>query len=98
VPVYNSQHAGDEVDGEDVVSISKETNTCYDNRADVVPSKRRLVDFGESESSTLVGVCDVSIVVVEVVEGSIAASCLISHVEKAKQLKSRKAFYRPGSC
>ena len=39
----------------------------------MVPAKGRLVNLSKSKTSPLVRVCDVGIVVVEVVEGSIAS-------------------------
>lgn len=41
--------------------------------ADMVPAKRRFVNLGESEPSSLVGVGNVSIVVVKVVERGVPA-------------------------
>lgn len=64
VPVDQTQHARDQVDGEDVVSISEETSTGYDNDADVVPSEGRLVDFGEGEAAALVGILEIKSVVI----------------------------------
>lgn len=79
MPVNDTQHGGNQVDGEDIVGIGKEANARNDDSSYMVPAKGSLVDFGESKSSTLVGVGDMGIVVVEVVEGSIAAGSLLSH-------------------
>jgi hypothetical protein len=46
----------------------------------MVPAKGRLVDFGKSESATLVGVGDVGEVIMEVVESVVPACCFGSHV------------------
>lgn len=69
LPVDYPQHAGYETNGEDVVSVGEETNTGHDDGADVVPAERSFVDLCKRESSPLVGVRDVCILVVEVVEG-----------------------------
>lgn len=79
MPVDDAQHGGNQVDGENIVGIGKETNAGHDDGAHMVPAKGSLVDFGESKSSTFIGVGDVSVVVVEVVEGGIAADCLLCH-------------------
>lgn len=72
LPVNDTKHVGDETNGEDVVGISEETNTGDDDSANVVPAEGSLVNLGKSESATLVGVFDVSEVIVEVVEGGIS--------------------------
>jgi hypothetical protein len=46
----------------------------------MVPAKWRLVDFRQSETSSLIRVGDMSVVIVEVVEGSIATRRSISAV------------------
>lgn len=60
--VDNAQHLHDQVDGEDVVGISEETNTSDYDGADVVPAEGGLVNLGESETAALVGVGDVCLV------------------------------------
>ena len=60
-----------------IVGISEESDTSHDTGADVVPSKRGLVDLSEGESPSLVGVGDVREVIVEVVEGGIASRGLV---------------------
>ena len=86
VPVDDTQHGGNQVDGEDIVGIGEETNARHDNGAHMVPAEGSLVDLGESKSSTFIGVGDVSVVVVEVVEGSIAAGCLLGHCASAPRV------------
>ena len=76
LPVNNTEHVGDETNGEDVVGIGEETDTSDDDGADVVPTELGLVNLGESKTSALVWVDNVSIVVVEVVEGSVTAGSL----------------------
>ena len=68
-----------------IVGISEETNTGNNASTDVVPSERSLVDLSKSETSSLIGVLDVSEVIVEVVEGGVSTrrlgdgdSCLLS--------------------
>jgi len=56
-----------------------ETNAGHKDSPDMIPTEGCLVDFSEGESSALVRVRYVSIVVVEVVEGSVAASSLCGH-------------------
>jgi hypothetical protein len=73
LPVDHAEHCCYNADGEDVVGISEETDTSDENGANMVPAERRLVDLCEGEATALVGVGDVSVVVVEVVEGSIAS-------------------------
>lgn len=43
----------------------------------MVPAERRLVDLGQSKATALVGVSDVSEVVVEVMEGCISSRGLV---------------------
>src|SRR6478735_2485583 len=74
--IHNTQHDGQHGHAEDIVGVSKETNTSNDTGADMVPSERSLVDLGEGKTTTLIGVGDVSKVVVKVVEGIVAAACL----------------------
>lgn len=74
LPVNDTKHVGDETNGENVVGIGEETNTGDDDGTNVVPAERSLVNFGKSESATLVRVFDVSKVIVEVVEGGVSTS------------------------
>jgi hypothetical protein len=64
-----------ETNCKDVVSIREETNTSDNDGAHMVPAERSLVDLSESETAALVRVGDMSIVVVEVVKGSVASRC-----------------------
>jgi hypothetical protein len=52
---------------------SEKTDTGDENGANMVPAEWRLVDLGESKTTTLVRVGDMGVVVVEVVKGSIAS-------------------------
>lgn len=74
LPVNDTKHVGDETNGENVVGIGEETNTGDDDGTNVVPAERSLVNLGKSESATLVGVFNVSEVIVEVVEGGVSTS------------------------
>lgn len=87
LPVNYPQHGGNDTNGEDVVGIGEETDTSDEDGANVVPAEGGLIDLRERKSASLVGVGNVSIVVVEVVEGRVASSspgghgrgcCLIS--------------------
>ena len=60
-----------------IVGVSEETDTSDDTGSDVVPTERCLIDLGQSESSSLVGVGNMSEVIVEVVEGSVASRSLV---------------------
>jgi len=62
-----------------IVGIREEADTSDDDGANMVPAEGGLVNLGESETTTLVGISNVGIVVVEVVEGSIAASSMCGH-------------------
>ena len=65
MPVDDTQHAGDQTDSEDVVRIREETDTSYNNGANVIPAKWRLVDLSKRETTALVRVFDMSIVAVD---------------------------------
>ena len=84
VEVNDAQHGRDQSDGENVISIREETNTRHHHRTNMIPPKGRLVDLRKSQSPPLVGVGDVSIIVVEVVEGRIASGRLHGHGEKGR--------------
>ena len=73
VPVDRAEHVRHHTDGEDVIRVGEEANAGDENGANVVPAKGSLINLGERETATLVGVGDVCIVVVEVVEGSVAS-------------------------
>lgn len=79
VPVDQAEHLSGQVDGEDIVGIREEADTSDDDGANMVPAEGGLVNLGESETTTLVGISNVGIVVVEVVEGSIATSSMCGH-------------------
>ena len=81
LPVDHAQHGGHQVDGENVVGISEETDTSDDNGTDVVPAEGSFVDFRKGKSTPLVGVDNVGEVIVEVVERDIAAFCFHRHCE-----------------
>ena len=51
----------------------EETNTSDYDCSDVIPTKRSLVNLRKGKPPPFIWICDVSVVVVEVVEGSIAA-------------------------
>ena len=70
LPVHNTQHGRHQIDGKDVIGISEETDTGHDDGADMVPAEGSLVDFGKSKASSLVGVLDVSKVILDRVSAS----------------------------
>ena len=81
MPVHHAQHISYKSDSEDVISIGEEADTSDHDSANMVPSKRRVINIGKSTSSTFIGVVDVSMVVVEVMEGRVAASRPVRHDE-----------------
>ncbi len=60
-------------------TYGEETNTSDHNGSHMVPAEGSLVNLGQSETTTLVGVGDMSVVIMEIVEGSIAAGGPGSH-------------------
>ena len=48
------------------------TYSCYSNGPNMVPAKGGFVDFRQGQPASLVGIGDVSEIVVEVMEGKIA--------------------------
>ena len=52
MPVYNTQHSGDEVDGEDVIGVCEEAYAGDDNGSHMVPTERGLVDFSEGKATS----------------------------------------------
>ena len=54
LPVNNSEHGGDQVDCEDVVSICEETDTSDDTCSRMIPAEWCLVDFSEGQAPSLV--------------------------------------------
>ena len=55
-PEDHSQHADHQIDGEDIVGISEEADTGHDDGADMIPTKRSLVDFREGKTSPFIGI------------------------------------------
>lgn len=84
--VDDAQHDGQQRHAEDVIAVGEEASAGDQNGADVVPSKGGLVDLGEGQAAALVGVLDVSKVIVEVVEGVVPAGCLGGHDEALPML------------
>lgn len=73
-----------------IVRIGEETNTGYNTSSNVVPSERSFIDLSKSETTTLIGILDVSEVIMEVVEGIISTRRLhdvSSHCEKSVLFK-----------
>lgn len=79
LPVDDTKHSSHDTNGEDVVGIGEETDTSDQTGADMVPAERSLVNLSERESAALIGVGDMGVVVVEVVEGAVASSSSGSH-------------------
>ena len=79
LPVDDAQHGRHQIDGEDIVRIGEKADAGDDNGAHMVPAKGSFIDFRQGESSTLIGVLDVSIIIVEIMEGGIAARRLVCH-------------------
>ena len=79
VPVDDSQHVRHQADSKDIVGIGEEPDSSDDDGPNMVPSERGLVNFGESKSSSLIRVSDMGVVIVKVVECSIATTRLLCH-------------------
>lgn len=74
--VDDAKHDGEHGDAEDIVRVSEEADTGNNTGSDMVPAKGSLVYLCEGETTTLVGVGDVSKVIVEVVEGIVTTARL----------------------
>jgi len=61
VPIDNTQHGRYKTNGENIIRIGKETNTSDNTGANMVPAKRSLVDFGKSQTTSLIGIGNVSL-------------------------------------
>jgi hypothetical protein len=61
------------------VHTSEKTNTSYNTGPDMVPAKGSLINLGESKTTALVWIGNVSIVVVKIVKGSVASRCMGGH-------------------
>jgi len=81
MPIHNSQHWCYQADSKDIICIGKEPGAGDSDGADVVPSERRFIDLRQSETTSFIGVGDVGIIVVEVVEGSIPSLCSGGHLQ-----------------
>ena len=73
LPIDYTQHVRDQTNGENVVCVREETNTSDYDGTYVVPTEGCLVDLSKSQTSALIWICDMCIVVVKVVKGSIAS-------------------------
>lgn len=52
MPVDNTQHSGDQIDGEDVIGVCEEAYAGDDNGSHMVPTERGLVDFSEGKATS----------------------------------------------
>ena len=86
MPIYDTQHGRHQADSEDIIGICKETNAGDDDGTNVIPAERSLVYLRQSQSSALVGVGDMSVIIVEVVKGSIASGRLCGHCQVADSI------------
>jgi len=86
-----AHHGRQERNDEDVVGIGKETNTSHNASSYMVPAKRGLVDFRESKTSALIGIANVSEIIVEVVEGGVSSGGLSKGSDVCHGDKSGKA-------
>jgi hypothetical protein len=73
LPEHNTEHRSDQIHSEKIVGIGKKANSSDHDSSHVIPTEGRLVDFGESQSSPFIGVCYVRVVIVKVMEGSVAS-------------------------
>ena len=60
-----------------IIGIGEEANAGDNTGADVIPSEGSLVDLGESETTSLIGIVDVDEVVMEVVVGIVTSGSLL---------------------
>jgi hypothetical protein len=61
LPVDYTKKIGDQTDGEEVVGVGEETDPSNDNCPDMIPAEWGLVDLSQGETTTFVGVSDVSL-------------------------------------
>ena len=64
VLVDDTQHDGQQRNTEDVITVGEETSSGDENSANVVPAKGCLIDLSKRQSSALVRIFDMSLVVV----------------------------------
>lgn len=72
LPEDNTEHAGGQVDGEDIIGVGEETNTSDDDGTNMIPTELGIVNLGEGQTTALNGVLDMGEVVVVVAEGRVA--------------------------
>ena len=82
LPVDDPQHGGDQIDREDIVGIGEEADSCHDDGTNMIPSKGGLIDLGQSKTSAFIGVSDVGVIIVEIVEGRVASNCFLRHDQR----------------
>jgi hypothetical protein len=56
-----------------VVGVGEEAHAGDNAGTNMIPSKRSLVDLGQSQTTTLIGILNVSKVIVKVVKGIVAS-------------------------
>ena len=84
LPEDDAQHGANQIDGEDVVGVGEEADASHHDSPDVIPAKWGLVDLGQGQTTSFVWVGDMSVIVVEVVEGGVTARRLVRHDEMVR--------------
>lgn len=74
LPKCHPQHLYCEIYSENVVAVGEEAYTSNRHRPNMIPSEWSLVYFRQGKPPPLVGLCDMTEVVGEVVKSSIASS------------------------
>lgn len=69
---------------------SQKANACDDNCANMVPAERSLVNLSKSQPSPLVGISNMRIIVVEIVEGRVASRSSGRHCQVTTRVWSRR--------
>lgn len=62
MPVDNTQQVGNETNGEKIVGIGKKSDTSDYDGTNMIPSEGSLVNFGKSQTTTLIWISNVSLV------------------------------------
>jgi hypothetical protein len=75
--------------------ICEETDSSYNNGANMIPAEGSLVDLGERKASALIGVCDMCL---ELVSAGVGSRCACawnshSHYESCGTRRSLRRFW-----
>lgn len=95
-PEDYTQHGGGHVDGEDVVSIGKETNTGNDAGTNMTPAKLSVVNLLEGLATALVGIDDGGGVGGVRLNDGVMQFALLSHCERISAVRVKERGQRRG--